>query len=40
MYWETLLASMGMFGDKRGHFGGKCSSGLVTLVAGIFSGLF
>jgi len=28
MYRETFLTSMGMFGDKREHFGGKYSSGL------------
>jgi len=27
MYRESLLTSMGMFDDKRGHFGGKYSSG-------------
>ena len=26
VYWETLLKSMGTFGDKRGHFGDKYSS--------------
>jgi len=28
MYRETLLTSMGMFGDKKGTFCDKCSSGL------------
>jgi len=28
MYQETLLTSMGMFGDKKGHFDDMYSSGL------------
>jgi len=28
MYQETSLTSMGMFGNKRGHFGDKYSNGL------------
>jgi len=28
MYQETLLTSMGMFGDKKGTFGDMYSSGL------------
>ena len=28
MYWETLLISMGIFGDKKGRFDDMYSSGL------------
>jgi len=28
MYWESLLTSMGMFGDRKGNFGDMYSSDL------------